>query len=211
MRKVVIGAMAVLVLGLSALAFYMITQKMDGMKNGFSKGKDDRNEVKEAYLKKVDSLLDELGGAASLAETQCALVEDVWTNVTSKKSSAETDRFTKDENGQFLEDYTEALKRLMNDEFFAARQARLAEDEAAAMKKYNEMTDAPAECQVLHTSLKECCTALSDLTAFTNGSDSSLLFYHSEWTNAKNKFDAAVSIVKFAENNIRSVMNLGNK
>ncbi|MBO4325464.1 MAG: hypothetical protein J5845_08740 [Lachnospiraceae bacterium] len=212
MRNIVTGIMVVVVIGLAAFGFYMVTQKMKDMKGGFSNKKSDRNASKEAYLEKAENLLGDLEQASAIAQSQCALLEEVWTNVTSKKSSADTDRYTKDENGEFFTDYAEALDRLRNDEEFDARQKQLAEAEAALMEKFNNIDDVPVECKVMHTSLKECCTALSDLTAYTaGGRDSSVYMYHSEWTGAKSKFDASVSVFRFAADNMRKVMDFGNR
>ncbi|MBO4696395.1 MAG: hypothetical protein J5643_03805 [Lachnospiraceae bacterium] len=212
MRNVLVGALVVVMIGIGAFAFVTIWQKQKDMKSKMFKEQDERNQAKETYLNQVDALMSEFEPASEVAVKQCETIETVWKNVINKKNDPATDPFTKDENGQFYENYADALAKLQEDPEFAARQKLLEAKEALLKQKYEAITECPADCSVIHTSLLECCTSFSEFAAYatTNPSGSALL-YHSNWSGAKSKFDAAVSMSRFSAENVRKMISFSEK
>lgn len=211
MKNVLVGALVVIMIGIGAFTFYRVMQRQKDMKAKFRKEQDDRNAEKEAYLKLVDALMADFEPASEVAVQQCEMIEAVWKNVINKKSDPATDPFTKDENGQFCDNYADALAKLKEDPEFSARQLLLEAKEDLLKQKYDAITECPSECRVIHTSLLECCTSFSEFAAYaTTNPTGSALIYRSSWSGAKNKFDAAVSMTKFSAENVRKMISFSD-
>ena len=117
-----------------------------------------------AYNEGIDTLNEYGFYAQSVEQLGCGLLDDVtqiWYNSIYEKSSYATDEYTRDENGEFYEDFNTALsKYFQSDEY-----ARVAEQITSGQKTVDGLY---ASVKALPDSLSECREkALAVHTAYT--------------------------------------------
>lgn len=122
------------------------------------------------------------------------LIVQVWQNAIYHTENDTTDPYTRPD-GQFVEDFNDALRNLLTDLEFSARQALLAENRAAVQSGMRELKDPPSKYREEYAAL---CDLYDDYIAVVNlalNPQGSLTSYSEEYHAAsKAAYESCVRI-----------------
>ena len=119
------------------------------------------------YKEKLESTYDSMTYGAEIAEQYATLESKVWYNSINNKSSTETDKYTKDEDGYYYSDFNDALSEFYNGEML---NYSLIETSVSAMQRnMSELKDCPSKFEDEYEALKELYIAYSELTDLVVG------------------------------------------
>ena len=128
-----------------------------------------------------------------------SLIVQVWQNAIYHTENDTTDPYTRPD-GQFVEDFNDALRNLLTDLEFSARQALLAENRAAVQSGMRELKDPPAKYSEEYAAL---CDLYDDYIVIVNmalNPQGSLKTYSEEYYEAsKAAYESCVRINLYFE------------
>lgn len=128
-----------------------------------------------------------------------SLIVQVWQNAIYHTENDTTDPYTRPD-GQFVEDFNDALRNLLTDLEFSARQALLAENRAAVQSGMRELKDPPAKYSEEYAAL---CDLYDDYIVIVNmalNPQGSLKTYSEEYYAAsKAAYESCVKINLYFE------------
>ncbi len=147
------------------------------------------------YEEKLESTYDSMTYGAQIAEKYATLESKVWYNCINKKSSSETDKYTKNDYGSYYSDFNDALT-----EFYIGenRNYDLVELSVSAMQRSMlELKECPSKYEDEYNALKELYVAYSELTDLVVG-DSSYSYntFSKALEEAKSNYKNALSSAK---------------
>ncbi len=138
------------------------------------------------YKSNLSSISSLMLSSAADAETAGNLIKNVWSNCINKKSSSETDKYTKKNSGSgsYYDDFNDALSNLFSDKDFTTKIAALKMNQNAVMSRMKDMTNPPDEWAEAYKALQDFYDAYITLTNLAISPSGSLMTYSSNFNNA---------------------------
>lgn len=147
------------------------------------------------YKEKLEQAYESMVYGAELAEDYATLESKVWRNCIYEEDSSETDIYTKDLNGNFYEDFNDALTIF----YFGERDNydTISENVAIVSGYMSELKDCPKKLEDEYKALKELYVAYSDMTDLAVGNSSySWNTFNEALGNARANYKNALSSAK---------------
>jgi len=150
---------------------------------------------KTAYQENYNQAVGKLVGNAVNTETFLNTLNKVWTNSIYKTSSDETDKYTKDENGNFYEDFNDAISKLYADNEVLTVLKEMETTHLEIEELIRELNNVPSGFENAHTALMELYTSYSDFyqLIYTNNSLNSL---NEKFQTLDEKILSEINVVK---------------
>lgn len=125
------------------------------------------NEVRTSTYNQFVDLYNTMAKGAQKAETANILILDVWKNSIWKTSDEETDKYTKENegDGEFYEDFNDALTRLYDNQSFIDDLAEISSLQAKAEALIKDLAAHPKAFDEEYSDFKDCYNLF---TKFTN-------------------------------------------
>lgn len=114
-----------------------------------------------------------MGDAAADCEDACNMIVQVWQNSILHEDDEDTDKYTKDSNGEFYEDFNDSLGCLFYDEEFSSTMTDIVDrdDEVdELMKKLNNPPEGYEDAYKALQTFFSSYTNIANLATNTNGS-----------------------------------------
>lgn len=147
------------------------------------------------YNKTLENVYEEMCDGAKYAEEYCSLQSKVWRNCIYEDDSYETDKYTKDANGKFYDDFNDAILSFYEGEKNKYNLVKYSIDDVE--EGMAELKDCPSKYEDEYKALKEMYVAYSDLTDLVVGDSSySCNTFGEALESAKSEFKSAKSSAK---------------
>ncbi|MCR5787935.1 MAG: zinc ribbon domain-containing protein [Bacilli bacterium] len=157
-----------------------------------------QNKVKK-YKEKYEEIVDKIYSSGIEAEDCISLYRKVWYNTIWEEEDTETDKYTKDSNGEFYDDFNDSLHVLSSDSNFSKRISSLEIDSDIVQSLFDDLKNPPKEMKDAYDDLDELVDVyLSFINLATNPSGS-LKSYTEKYTELDDK---VVSLYKKVQRNI---------
>lgn len=101
--------------------------------------------------------------SAKKADRSSILILKVWKNCIEKEEDSETDKYTKDNNGHFYEDFNDALEALYADESFIEGKEQILDGQKKVDKLYKKLMNPPEQYEDAFDIAKKLYSAYNDL------------------------------------------------
>lgn len=147
---------------------------------------DKAEKIKAEYEDNLHTITLKMLNGAVLAEDCGNLIKQVWSNTIWKKSSSETDKFTKP-NGYFNSDFNESLTNLFKDSSFSSDIQKIEDNQEEVNKLMKEMKNPPEEWEDAYSVLKEFYDSYLTLTNLAISPSGSLQTFSSNFNDADTK------------------------
>ena len=124
------------------------------------------------------------------------LMHDVWYNSVFEQEDSKTDKFTKNEYGEFNEDFNDSLNNLYNDPEFSSKVYSLKENHEEIISNMKSLTNPPAKYKEAYSHMK---TLYNDYVAFYNiimELNGNLLTYTEDFNEADEKISEDLEILR---------------
>ncbi len=105
---------------------------------------------RQEYMDAVQSCGYDMNQGMMQAEDAYNIIVSVWYNSIFNNEDPETDRFTKDKNGRFYDDFNDALGNVFADESFKKRLFLLNENKEKVEEKMRGLNNPPSGLENLH-------------------------------------------------------------
>ncbi|MBQ6231318.1 MAG: hypothetical protein IJJ74_09430 [Eubacterium sp.] len=165
--KAPIMAIVAVVVAALAVAAYFIIKKLNDDKKDEKKQSDQKIEqttkstesaVEDAvtqYMKDYTHTYGEIMRAAEKTEDFGRFYQHVWVDSIYKEDNEETNKYTKDENGEFYEDFNDALGKIwsVEDNYLKYKDISDAQSEVQSLMK--KLINPPEECKEAYNAIKE--------------------------------------------------------
>lgn len=147
------------------------------------------------YREKLEEAYDKMIYGAQRAEEYASLQSKVWRNCIYEDESAETDKYTKDRNGRFYDDFNDALSSFYKGE--ALSRIEIYNNVSDVDTYMSELKDCPDKFEDEYRALKELYVAYSGLTDLVVG-DSSYSYnsFSEALESARSNYKSALSSAK---------------
>lgn len=147
------------------------------------------------YREKFELAFDKMTYGAQKSEAYATLERKVWRNCIYEDGSAETDKYTKDGNGRFYDDFNDALSSFYDGE--SLNWLTILANSSEVDTLMAELKDCPEEFEDEYRALKELYIAYSGLTDLVLG-DSSYSYnsFSEALENARSDYKNALSSTK---------------
>lgn len=129
-----------------------------------------------------------LSGAAQ-AEKSGGLIHDVWYNTIYKKQDTKTDKYTKNSNGTFNDDFNTSIRNLRDDESFINDINYIKNNQEATNNIMKKLVNPPEEFEEAYDKLQELYDSYLELTNLAVNPTGTLSTYTSDFNDA----DSAVA------------------
>lgn len=121
------------------------------------------NKEKQNYTQNYRELVSLMLSGASKAESAGSLIHDVWANTIYEEDDSKTDKYTKDSDGKFYDDFNTSLMILMIDDDFTADIDSIKENQEEVQLLMKDMKNPPEEYVDAYDTLKEFYDAYTKL------------------------------------------------
>ena len=124
------------------------------------------------------------------------LIHDVWFNTIFEESNSETDKFTKDNQGEFYEDFNDSIDNLYNDSDFISKISSIKENQEEVIENMKKLTNPPKEYEEAYTAVK---TLYDDYMTFSNlvvDPEGSIFDYTDSFNDADEKIGKDLEAVR---------------
>lgn len=142
------------------------------------------NNEKKIYAENYEKIVGLMLGGASDAESACSLIHDVWSNTIYEEDDSKTDKYTKDSNGEFYDDFNTSLMKLMLSDSFTSDIDDIKENQEQVQKLMKEMKNPPEGYEDAYDALKTFYDAYTNLVGLATDPSGSLSSYTSNFNNA---------------------------
>ena len=143
-----------------------------------------KNNEKKLYVENYEKIVGLMLKGAGDAESACSLIHDVWSNTIYEKDSTTTDKYTKDGDGKFLDDFNTSLMRLMISDEFTSDMKDIEKNQEQVQKMMKEMKNPPEEYKDAYDALKVFYDAYTNLVGLATDPSGNLSSYTSNFNNA---------------------------
>ena len=162
----VIAIIVVAIVTLAVAAFFIIRKinndKDDGKKQSGKKAEqstqtteDSSADEIEEYKANYKEAFKKMCSGGAMAEDYCNLFKLVWHNSIYKKDDEETDKYTKDEDGNFYDDFNDALTRIWVEEDNYRLYKDIEESQSEVQTIMKSLVNPPEECKEAYDAIKE--------------------------------------------------------
>ncbi len=110
----------------------------------------------EAYGSLFDETTSTIFSDCADAEKMGNLIVSVWENCIFETDNEDTNKYTKDDNSVFYEDFNDALAELFADEDFSAKIQRIRENQVTMTSNVRQLREAPEGFEDCYDALKKC-------------------------------------------------------
>ena len=142
---------------------------------------------KKVYAENYEKIVNLMLSGASDAESACGLIHDVWTNTIYEEEDSETDKYTKDSNGNFYDDFNTSLTMLMISDSFTSDINDIKENQEQVQKLMKDMKNPPDEYKDAYDTLKDFYDAYTKLVGLATDPSGNLSSYTSNFNDADNE------------------------
>ncbi len=113
----------------------------------------EKEEKNNQYEQNLRTILDLMFDGGIIAENCGNVIQSVWNNSIYKIQDSESDMFTLDSNGDFLDDFNEALDGLYNDKEFGKSLSLLSDNQEKVTKLMRDLKNPPEEWKDAYSDL----------------------------------------------------------
>lgn len=129
------------------------------------------------------------------AENICVLVHDVWYNTIFKKDSSVTDAFTK-KNGEFRDDFNDALFALFVDTSYMAKKMDIEDNQEQVEAMMQNLINPPEQYTQAYLELKDFYSSYQELLNLAQNPTGTLTTYTENYNNVDNQIVSKYNSVK---------------
>lgn len=142
------------------------------------------NNEKKIYAENYKDIVSLMLSGASDAEHAGNLIHDVWYNSIYEKDSSKTDKYTKNSNGEFYDDFNTALLMLMLNDSFSNDISDIKDNQEQVQILMKDMKNPPEEYKEAYEVLKEFYDAYTKLVNLAVDPTGNLSSYTSSFNDA---------------------------
>ncbi|MCI8282944.1 MAG: zinc ribbon domain-containing protein [Lachnospiraceae bacterium] len=142
------------------------------------------NNAKKEYVENYEKLIYLILDGASDAESAGGLIHDVWYNTIYEESDSKTDKYTKDSNGMFYDDFNTSLLMLMLSDSFTSDIDDIKSNQEQVQKMMKDMKNPPEGYADAYDALKDFYDAYTKLVNLAVDPSGNLSSYTSEFNEA---------------------------
>jgi len=158
------------------------------------------NNAKKVYAENYEELVYLMLDGASEAESAGGLIHDVWYNTIYEEDDSKTDKYTKDSNGKFYDDFNTSLLMLMLSDSFTSDIDDIKSNQEQVQKMMKDMKNPPEGYQDAYDALKDFYDAYTKLVNLAIDPSGNLSSYTSNFNEADsetiNTYKAALLYVE---------------
>ena len=142
------------------------------------------NNAKKEYVENYEKLIYLILDGASDAESAGGLIHDVWYNTIYEESDSKTDKYTKDSNGMFYDDFNTSLLMLMLSDSFTSDIDDMNSNQHQQQKMRTDKKKPPEGYADAYDALKDFYDAYTKLVNLAVDPSGNLSSYTSEFNEA---------------------------
>lgn len=150
----------------------------------------------QEYLDNLQLVTDTMLAGAADAENCCNLIVQVWNNAIWEKEDDTTDQYTRPD-GNFVEDFNDALNNLFADPEFGLQIDNIVENQAIVNSIVGQLKNPPEEYKSAHESLSKCYDAYLTFTGLAVNPTGSLNTFSEDFDNADKEFLHCYHVMEF--------------
>lgn len=156
--------------------------------------------AKKEYVDNYEKLIYLILDGASDAESAGGLIHDVWYNTIYEEDDSKTDKYTKDSNGEFYDDFNISLMMLMLSDSFTSDIDDIKRNQEQVQKMMKDMKNPPEGYEDAYDALKDFYNAYTKLVNLAIDPSGNLSGYTSDFNKADsetmNTYKAALLYVE---------------
>lgn len=156
--------------------------------------------AKKEYVDNYEKLIYLILDGASDAESAGGLIHDVWYNTIYEEDDSKTDKYTKDSNGEFYDDFNISLMMLMLSDSFTSDIDDIKRNQEQVQKMMKDMKNPPEGYEDAYDALKDFYNAYTKLVNLAIDPSGNLSGYTSDFNEADsetmNTYKAALLYVE---------------
>ena len=158
------------------------------------------NNAKKVYAENYKELVYLMLTGAGDAEDAGGLIHDVWYNTIYEKDSSKTDKYTKDSDGKFYDDFNTSLMLLTWSDSFSSDISDIKKNQEQVQTLMKDMRNPPKEYEEAYGALKDFYDAYTKLVNLAVNPTGNLTSYTSSFNEADtetlNTYKAALLYVE---------------
>ncbi len=161
----IIAVIAVLLVAVGVAAYFLFIKKDDSKKDGKATdqvveqntqaSEQASGDVIKEFKENYSSTVSKMCSGALQAEEFGHFYYNVWYNSIYKEESEETDKYTKDENGEFYDDFNDALNQIYADEDCYQKMKAIGDNQVEVQDLMKKLINPPEECKESYEAIKE--------------------------------------------------------
>lgn len=136
------------------------------------------------YKENLETVCGTMLNGASKAESAGNLIKSVWYNAIHEEDDYETDKYTKDKYGYFVDDFNTALGNLFSDSSFASQITSIEENQKAVNDLMKKLASPPKEHTEAYSALSTYYDAYIELTNLATNPSGSYTSFSSNFNTA---------------------------
>lgn len=155
-KAIIITAIILFIALISGLScsFIVNNEKKKAQAEKEAEAKKEAKKELEAYYYNLEKITYKMIDGGAKAESSGNLTKNVWSNAIWQKQDDETDKYTM-ENGEFVDDFNDALANLFADENFAASIDEIKNNQSEVLKLMKKLRNPPKEYEEAYSVLKD--------------------------------------------------------
>lgn len=148
------------------------------------------------YINKANDYLTITSKGDDIALEYLEDTRAVWYNSIYEEDDYSTDRYTKDDSGEFYDDFNTAISHWYLSDKAKYAESNISDSISLADEKFKELKNPPEELDTLYVKMLEVQTSFSDITDFSLNPEGSYTSFVESARNKKDSFKTAYSAAK---------------
>ena len=178
---------AVIFISIAEILYYTDRVKEEEAYDQLVKELEEREQSIAEYEQSYSRLVSEMLKDAVATEKCGNTIKSVWGNAILKRHDDEADRYTM-ADGEFVEDFNDALSALFSDEEFSSNLAELSESQSSVRDRIKEISDPPEEYEEANKALEDMYRSYISFTDVVINCNGSFESFCEEFANADKEF-----------------------
>ncbi len=122
------------------------------------------NKIRQDYSENLSEITYKMINGSAEAEIYCDLIRSVWYNSIYKNDDPKTDKYTKDSEGRFYNDFNDAMNSLFDDSSFLDQLHKIKKNQDEVIDLMKQLRNPPSEYEEAYLYLQDYFEAYLQLT-----------------------------------------------